>query len=53
VSGVAGFSEDAASLYLKPGDVIEAEIEKIGILRNPVIAWQDAHGEPAPPRVAL
>jgi 2-keto-4-pentenoate hydratase/2-oxohepta-3-ene-1,7-dioic acid hydratase in catechol pathway len=48
VSGVAGFSEDAASLYLKPGDVIEAEIEKIGVLRNPVISWQDAHGEPAP-----
>jgi len=44
VSGVAGFSEDAASLYLKPGDVIEAEIEKIGVLRNPVISWQDAHG---------
>ena len=52
VSGVAGFSEDAASLYLKPGDVMEAEIEKIGVLRNPVISWQDAHGEPAPPRVA-
>jgi 2-keto-4-pentenoate hydratase/2-oxohepta-3-ene-1,7-dioic acid hydratase in catechol pathway len=44
VSGVAGFSEDAASLYLKPGDVIEAEIEKIGVLRNPVVAWSDAHG---------
>jgi 2-keto-4-pentenoate hydratase/2-oxohepta-3-ene-1,7-dioic acid hydratase in catechol pathway len=44
VGGVAGFSEDAASLYLKPGDVIEAEIEKIGILRNPVISWQEAHG---------
>jgi 2-keto-4-pentenoate hydratase/2-oxohepta-3-ene-1,7-dioic acid hydratase in catechol pathway len=52
VSGVAGFSEDAASLYLKPGDVIEAEIEKIGVLRNPVVSWQDAYGEPAPPRVA-
>jgi 2-keto-4-pentenoate hydratase/2-oxohepta-3-ene-1,7-dioic acid hydratase in catechol pathway len=51
VSGVAGFSEDAASLYLKPGDVIEAEIERIGILRNPVISWQDGHGRPAPPRV--
>ena len=25
VSGVAGFSEDAASLYLRPGDVMEAE----------------------------
>ena len=51
VSGVAGFSEDPAAWYLKPGDVIEAEIEKIGVLRNPVISWQEAHGEPAPPRV--
>jgi 2-keto-4-pentenoate hydratase/2-oxohepta-3-ene-1,7-dioic acid hydratase in catechol pathway len=51
VSGVAGFSPDAASLYLKPGDVIEAEIEGIGVLRNPVISWQEGHGEPAPPRV--
>jgi 2-keto-4-pentenoate hydratase/2-oxohepta-3-ene-1,7-dioic acid hydratase in catechol pathway len=38
VSGVAGFSEDAASLYLKPGDLMEAEIERIGVLRNPVVA---------------
>ncbi len=53
VSGVAGFSEDAASLYLKPGDVIEAEIEKIGVLRNPVMSWQEAHGEPAPDRDPL
>jgi 2-keto-4-pentenoate hydratase/2-oxohepta-3-ene-1,7-dioic acid hydratase in catechol pathway len=51
VSGVAGFSPDAASLYLKPGDVMECEIERIGILRNPVISWQEGHGEPAPPRV--
>jgi len=51
VSGVAGFSEDPASLYLKPGDVIECEIERIGVLRNPVVSWQEAHGEPAPPRV--
>jgi 2-keto-4-pentenoate hydratase/2-oxohepta-3-ene-1,7-dioic acid hydratase in catechol pathway len=51
VSGVAGFSEDAALLYLKPGDVMECEIEKIGVLRNPVISWQEGHGEPAPPRV--
>jgi 2-keto-4-pentenoate hydratase/2-oxohepta-3-ene-1,7-dioic acid hydratase in catechol pathway len=50
VSGVAGFSEDPSAWYLKPGDVIEAEIEKIGVLRNPVVSWQDAHGEPAPPR---
>ena len=51
VSGVAGFSEDAASLYLRPGDVMEAEIERIGVLRNPVISWQEAHGQPAPERV--
>jgi 2-keto-4-pentenoate hydratase/2-oxohepta-3-ene-1,7-dioic acid hydratase in catechol pathway len=51
VSGVAGFSEDAASLYLRPGDVMECEIERIGVLRNPVLSWQEAHGEPAPPRV--
>jgi 2-keto-4-pentenoate hydratase/2-oxohepta-3-ene-1,7-dioic acid hydratase in catechol pathway len=51
VSGVAGFSEDAASLYLKPGDVMEAEIERIGVLRNPVVSWEEAHGEPPPERV--
>ena len=51
VSGVAGFSEDAASLYLQPGDMIEAEIERIGVLRNPVVSWKDAHGEPPPERV--
>ncbi len=44
VSGVAGFSDDPASMYLKPGDVMEAEIERIGVLRNPVISWQEAHG---------
>jgi 2-keto-4-pentenoate hydratase/2-oxohepta-3-ene-1,7-dioic acid hydratase in catechol pathway len=48
VSGVAGFSEDAASLYLRPGDVVEAEIESIGILRNPVISWAQGHPELAP-----
>jgi 2-keto-4-pentenoate hydratase/2-oxohepta-3-ene-1,7-dioic acid hydratase in catechol pathway len=51
VSGVAGFSEDAALLYLRPGDVIEAEIERIGVLRNPVVSWQEAHGDPPPERV--
>jgi len=45
------FSPDAASLYLRPGDVMEAEIERIGVLRNPVISWEEAHGAPAPPRV--
>jgi 2-keto-4-pentenoate hydratase/2-oxohepta-3-ene-1,7-dioic acid hydratase in catechol pathway len=51
VSGVAGFSADPRAWYLKPGDVIEAEIERIGVLRNPVISWQQAHGRPAPARV--
>jgi 2-keto-4-pentenoate hydratase/2-oxohepta-3-ene-1,7-dioic acid hydratase in catechol pathway len=45
VAGVAGFSEDAASLYLRPGDEIEAEIEGVGVLRNRVISWQDGHPE--------
>jgi hypothetical protein len=31
--------------------VIEAEIERIGVLRYPVVSWQEAHGEPAPPRI--
>jgi 2-keto-4-pentenoate hydratase/2-oxohepta-3-ene-1,7-dioic acid hydratase in catechol pathway len=44
VSGVAAFSDDPKSLYLKPGDVMECQIEKIGILRNPVISWQKAYG---------
>lgn len=29
-------------VWLKPGDVMEAEIEKIGVLRNPVVAKEDA-----------
>jgi|SRR5579862_2512351 len=48
VSGVAAFSDDPAKNLLKPGDVIEAEIERIGILRNPVISWEKAHGEKPP-----
>jgi 2-keto-4-pentenoate hydratase/2-oxohepta-3-ene-1,7-dioic acid hydratase in catechol pathway len=51
VSGVAGFRENAAEMYLRPGDVVECEIERIGKLSNPVISWQDAHGVPAPPLV--
>jgi 2-keto-4-pentenoate hydratase/2-oxohepta-3-ene-1,7-dioic acid hydratase in catechol pathway len=44
VSGVAAFSGDPKAWYLKPGDVMECEIEKIGILRNRVISWEDAYG---------
>ncbi|MDA9439648.1 fumarylacetoacetate hydrolase [Bradyrhizobium sp. CCBAU 51745] len=48
VSGVAAFSANPQAWYLKPGDVIEAEIEKIGMLRNRVISWEEGHGAPAP-----
>jgi 2-keto-4-pentenoate hydratase/2-oxohepta-3-ene-1,7-dioic acid hydratase in catechol pathway len=53
VAGVAGFKskEERMRLYLKPGDVIEAEIDRIGVLRNPVVSWQDAHGTPPPSRI--
>ncbi len=45
VSGVAAFSGDPKAWYLKPGDVMECEIERIGVLRNPVISWEQAYGE--------
>jgi 2-keto-4-pentenoate hydratase/2-oxohepta-3-ene-1,7-dioic acid hydratase in catechol pathway len=44
VSGVAAFSGDPKAWYLKVGDVMECEIEKIGILRNHVISWEEAYG---------
>ena len=44
VSGVAAFSDDPKSLYLKPGDIVECEIEKIGVLRNPVVSYKELHG---------
>src|SRR5580704_4230530 len=43
VSGVAAFSDDPKALYLKPGDVVECEIEKIGVLRNPVISYREKY----------
>lgn len=49
VAGVAGFSADPKAWYLKPGDVVEAEIEGIGILRNPVVTWESVHKTPPPP----
>jgi len=44
VSGVAAFSDDPKSLYLKPGDIVECEIEKIGVLRNPVVSFNEMQG---------
>ena len=48
VAGVAAFSADPQAWYLKPGDLIEAKIEKIGVLRNRVISWREAYGVDAP-----
>jgi 2-keto-4-pentenoate hydratase/2-oxohepta-3-ene-1,7-dioic acid hydratase in catechol pathway len=45
VSGVAAFSGDPKAWYLKAGDVMECEIEQIGVLRNRVISWEEAHGQ--------
>ena len=44
VSGVAAFSPDPKAWFLKPGDVMECEIEEIGVLRNPVISWEQVYG---------
>lgn len=51
VSGVAAVQPNPFDFYLQPGDVVEAEIDGLGVLRNRVVSWQDGHGEPAPERV--
>jgi 2-keto-4-pentenoate hydratase/2-oxohepta-3-ene-1,7-dioic acid hydratase in catechol pathway len=51
VSGVAAFSGDPKAWYLKVGDVMECEIENIGVLRNRVISWEEAYGH-KPPELA-
>ena len=38
VAGAAGFHGDPKARYLKIGDVMECEIEDIGILRNRIIS---------------
>ncbi|MDW8084073.1 MAG: fumarylacetoacetate hydrolase family protein [Candidatus Caldarchaeum sp.] len=38
ISGVAAFKENPEKYYLKPGDVVESEIESLGTMRNPVVA---------------
>jgi 2-keto-4-pentenoate hydratase/2-oxohepta-3-ene-1,7-dioic acid hydratase in catechol pathway len=37
VSGVAAFRKNPEKYYLKPGDVLESEIENIGVLRNHIV----------------
>src|ERR1700730_9777430 len=48
ISGVAAVQPDPFEFYLRPGDVVEAEIEHVGVLRNPVVSWADGHGTPVP-----
>ena len=43
IRGVAAIKENPFDFYLKPGDVVEAEIEGVGTLRNHVVAWKEAH----------
>lgn len=38
ISGVAAFRENPENYYLKPGDLVESEIEGLGIMRNKVVA---------------
>jgi 2-keto-4-pentenoate hydratase/2-oxohepta-3-ene-1,7-dioic acid hydratase in catechol pathway len=35
---------ESKARHLKIGDVVECEIEKIGILRNHIISWEEAYG---------
>jgi 2-keto-4-pentenoate hydratase/2-oxohepta-3-ene-1,7-dioic acid hydratase in catechol pathway len=43
IAGTPGAHKpDPAAWFLKPGDLMEAEIEKLGILRNRVVAGPDA-----------
>ena len=46
ISGVAAVQPNPFDFYLRPGDLIEAEIEGIGVLRNPVVPWSAAHDTP-------
>jgi 2-keto-4-pentenoate hydratase/2-oxohepta-3-ene-1,7-dioic acid hydratase in catechol pathway len=43
ISGVAAIQPNPFDFYLQPGDVVEASIEGIGTLRNPVVPWSAAH----------
>jgi len=48
VSGVAHFSDDPEAWYLQPGDVMDAYVENVGTLRNPIISrdeWEDQQSE--------
>jgi 2-keto-4-pentenoate hydratase/2-oxohepta-3-ene-1,7-dioic acid hydratase in catechol pathway len=46
ISGVAAVQPNPFDFYLQPGDVIEAEIQDVGVLRNTVVPWSAAHDAP-------
>ena len=47
ISGVAAVQPNPFDFYLRPGDVVEAEIERVGLLRNHIVGWNAAHeGQP-------
>ena len=46
ISGVAAVQPNPFDFYLRPGDRIEAEIERLGTLCNHVVPWSEAHDTP-------
>ena len=46
ISGVAAVQPNPFDFYLRPGDVVEAEVERVGVLRNTVVGWNAAHDGP-------
>jgi 2-keto-4-pentenoate hydratase/2-oxohepta-3-ene-1,7-dioic acid hydratase in catechol pathway len=48
IAGVATSMEDPFANYLRPGDVVEAEVEHVGLLRTPIISWEEGHGSKPP-----
>jgi 2-keto-4-pentenoate hydratase/2-oxohepta-3-ene-1,7-dioic acid hydratase in catechol pathway len=50
---LAAVQPDPFDFYLRPGDVIEAEIASVGLLRNHVVSWKDAYGTTPPEGVSL
>jgi 2-keto-4-pentenoate hydratase/2-oxohepta-3-ene-1,7-dioic acid hydratase in catechol pathway len=53
ISGVAAVQPNPFDFYLRPGDVIEADIAGVGVLRNHVVSWKDAYGTPPPEGTTL
>ncbi len=52
ISTAATRHGDLKGFQLKAGDVVECEIESIGILRNRIISWKEAYGV-KPPGVGI